>query len=244
MNEITQKHIDAITLAGWGFKIGPLDGKAPITPNGFKDFTNDISQVDKWWYYHPTANIGARVFKGHVVIDIDPRNGGDETWRKLNHDKQLPDTLTTRTGSGGLHLWYRMPHAGEVRGTAGPGIDIKTEKGYLVMPGSTHPETGGLYVCEKWAQPAELPAWLVKHVYRIETRPVKPSTPREGNGAGLINAVAGAQPGERNSTLYWAACRANTEGLDLEHELAEAAQSIGLSNAEITATLRSAKAVA
>lgn len=73
-----------------GFKIGPLNGKVPMTPNGFKDFTTDLEQVTAWWERHPGANIGATPPKGMVVLDIDPRNGGCETWQQLNAGHRVP----------------------------------------------------------------------------------------------------------------------------------------------------------
>ena len=66
-----------------------------------------LDQIERWWTRWPTANIGARVFKGHVVVDIDPRNGGTDTWAELTDGHHLPTTLTTRTGSGGLHYWFK-----------------------------------------------------------------------------------------------------------------------------------------
>lgn len=240
--DMSQQHVDAVTLAGWGFKVGPLNGKIPLTEHGHKDFSSNMDQVNSWWSKWPNANIGARVFAGHVVVDIDPRNGGDATWKELNHGRELPDTLTTRTGSGGLHLWYRLPHADMIKGSAGPGIDLKTEAGYLVMPGSYHPTTGGLYVCEKWATPAPLPRWLHRHVYKPKPQPVTILPSKSGKtGTGLVKTVAEAQPGQRNQVLFWAACRNFEENLNITPELEEAARSIGLDDAEIQRTLRSAE---
>lgn len=240
--DMSQQHVDAVTLAGWGFKVGPLNGKIPLTEHGHKDFTNSIGQVDLWWARWPQANIGARVFAGHAVIDIDPRNGGDVTWRKLTAGRELPTTLITRTGSGGRHLWFKLPYQREVRGTAGEGIDIKTDRGYLVMPGSYHPGTGGLYVCEQWASPAVLPAWLEKYVYKPVLKPVE-YTPKSGkkSGNGLVKKVASAPQGERRNVFFWAACRNYEEDLNIEEDLREAARAIALPESEIEKTLLGAQ---
>lgn len=238
--DISPQHQSAVKLAGWGFKVGPLNGKIPLTEHGHKDFTTNMDQVAAWWTRWPNANIGARVFKGHVVVDIDPRNDGETTWGELNRGQKLPETLTTRTGSGGLHLWFKLPSNKEVRGAAGPGVDLKTHRGYLVMPGSYHPETGGLYVCETWAEPAVLPAWLHSPVFRPTAPRPQPRSSGPG-GHGLVGAVEQATEGNRNNTLFWAACRMLDEGLDLLEEIVGAARNIGLTDGEIARTLDSAE---
>lgn len=240
--DMTQQHVDALTLAGWDFKVFPLNGKVPMFNKWQHKATREITQVDAWWYRWPQANIGAKVFDWHVVVDIDPRNGGDETWKALLDGRELPTTLTTRTGSGGLHIWFKLPYARAVKGTAGPGIDLKTSTGYMVMPGSYHPGTGGLYVCEQWASPAVLPAWLEKYVYKPVLKPVE-YTPKSGkkSGNGLVKKVASAPQGERRNVLFWAACRNYEEDLNIEEDLREAARAIALPESEIEKTLLGAQ---
>jgi hypothetical protein len=77
-----------------------------------------------------------------------------------------------------------------------------------------------------------------------------PPTTHAGNCnvEGLIRTVAEARDGERNATLYWAACRAREdEHVDLAATvpvLRDAALAAGLSETEIAATLRSAQRAA
>jgi Bifunctional DNA primase/polymerase, N-terminal len=77
---------------------------------------------------------------GLVVADIDPRHGG-----------QLDPTLMTPTATvasggadGGWHLHYAHPGgyvpSRELPGH--PGVDIKGDGGYTVVPPSLHPDTG------------------------------------------------------------------------------------------------------
>lgn len=225
--DMSQQHVDALTWASWDFNVGPLNGKIPLTPHGHKDFTRNIAQIDQWWSRWPDANIGARVFKGHVVIDIDPRNGGDDTWEQISRGRELPTTLITRTGSGGRHIWFKLPTDRPVKGKAGEGIDIKHHGGYLVMPGSVHPKTGGLYVCEQWAVPAKLPKFLEPHVYRPVPKPAAPKKYKTGDGSNFVNFVLRMAEGERHEKLIWAARKASENGLDIRQELLDAATSIG-----------------
>ncbi|PKF69376.1 DNA primase [Corynebacterium mastitidis] len=227
-------------------RVGPLKGKIPLTPHGHKDFTCNQDQIEAWWQRWPNANIGARVPTGHVVIDIDPRNGGDTTWANLIRGHRLPATLSVLTGSGGWHHWYRLPHSGPVRKELGPGIDLKTHSGYLVMPRSLHPTTGRPYlVCPFRPTPALLPNFLIPHVYKptaplhSPTRALPPiSAGRKAEG--LLQAVAQAKEGSRNQVLFWAACRAAEAGLRLDERLLQAALHAGLSEAEATRTIYSA----
>ena len=85
-------------------------GKHPRTQNGFKDATTDPIQIRKWWSRWPDSNIGIPTGEasGFLVLDVDPRNGGDQSLSDLlDQHGQLPSTLTQRTGSGGTHYIFR-----------------------------------------------------------------------------------------------------------------------------------------
>ncbi len=237
--------------ASWGLEVLPLKGKLPLTRHGHLDATTNQAQIENWWRRFPTANIGARPSPGVVVLDIDPRNGGDATWHDLNAGRELPATLVTRTGSGGLHIWYTLPHAGDVKATAGEGIDIKTHQGLLVMPGSTHPDTGRRYEVESWHNPDALPTLpehLHRYVFKPPARPMRviPTALNRAatGGASLIQGVADAAPGTRNNTLNRAAFIAYKNGLNIDDELADAAAAAGLPEPEIMRTLASARRAA
>ena len=53
-----------------------------------------------------------------LVVDIDPRNGGDKQWEKLYRkpSRYLPHTWEVITGSGGRHIIFANP-----TGIGGPG---------------------------------------------------------------------------------------------------------------------------
>ena len=209
----------------------------------FAHYTNNLGKIAAWWTQSPNANIGARPFKNFIVIDIDPRNGGNDTWEQLNDGHELPRTLSTRTGSGGLHYWFKLPRIGDIRKTAGDGIDLQTERKQVVMPGSVHPETGQLYLIHQWVPPADvpvLPAWLNRAVYAPPAPGRNPVVySRSKRGDGLINAVIQAGEGERNNLLNWAAFEAGKQHLDIAEQQLEAAVSTGLTELSAQATIRS-----
>ena len=126
-------------------------GKVPLTPNGLKDATCDLKQIDKWWTEYPTANIGIAIPEGYFVLDVDINHQGYESLVKLEElIGELPETIQITTGSGGSHFWYKTKT--QVKNTtqlAGlQGLDIRGIGGYVIAPPSIH-RSGGMYVKSK-----------------------------------------------------------------------------------------------
>ena len=65
----------ALTYAARGYPVFPCKagGKAPITPNGYKDATTDPDEIKDWWRRYPSANIGIPT-AGLLAVDIDAGN--------------------------------------------------------------------------------------------------------------------------------------------------------------------------
>ena len=112
-----------------------------------------------------------------------------------------------------------------------------------MLPPSVHP-SGRRY---EWVDDdvpiADAPRWLVELL-----APARPATTvvfdRSNSDPSrraqrLLETVLAALPGQRNSVLYWACCRAIEGGIDL-NPLIEAAEHIGLSQAEAWRTAQSA----
>ncbi len=118
-------------------------GKHPRTSHGYKDASNNPDQVDQWWREHPDSNIGLPTgrINGVVVIDIDPRNGGLESLAELEREcGPLQVTAVQETGGGGLHLFFRYPENTEIPtiNNFRPGIDVKSDGGYVILAPSRH----------------------------------------------------------------------------------------------------------
>jgi Bifunctional DNA primase/polymerase, N-terminal len=77
---------------------------------------------------------------GIVVLDVDVDDGGLESLAKLERaGAPVPKIARTRTGGGGIHVFFRYPGSTEIRNSAGllgPGLDIRGEGGYVVVPPS------------------------------------------------------------------------------------------------------------
>jgi len=75
-----------------------------------------------------------------IAIDIDPRHGGKESLQELiKKNGMFPKTLTSNTGGGGYHPFFKEPSIKIANRTnILPGIDIRGEGGYVVAPPSFH----------------------------------------------------------------------------------------------------------
>ncbi len=154
------------------FRLGPRS-KVPLAgSHGVHDATADVETVRRWWRESPAANIGlaAGAVAGWWALDVDPRNGGELTLSDLEAEHgRVPDTVMQATGGGGLHYLFRWPADGRLPcRSAGAGLDVKGQGGYIVAAPSVHP-SGGEYVWLELCRPgavqiAAAPEWLLELV--------------------------------------------------------------------------------
>lgn len=218
--------VQALALAASGWAVFPchesgLRAKAPYTEHGHLEASTDPGQISAWWNRWPLAMIGAPVPPALIVLDLDPRNGG-----QLDALPPLPVTLTVWSGrcDGGRHFYFRRP-AGAFTSTRLPrGWDLKAS-GYCILPPSLHPATGQPY---RWEEhdPAPMPA-EVRDLLRPAPAARQPSRhAARGDGRHLADFVARQERGNINDAVYWAAKKAALEGIltdDLAAELVAAA---------------------
>jgi hypothetical protein len=160
---------------------------------------------------------------GVVVVDVDPRAGGDRALAELERRHgDLPWSAVVETPSGGVHVYLAHPGGRVVNSASriGLGVDVRGDGGLALLPPSRRPD--GIY---RWTVggPGQVPgmpaAWAA--LLRPPPRPAIAAT-RTGPGAahgpdghgqaaarlaGVLRAVHRAPVGQRNSTLHWAACR-------------------------------------
>ncbi|MGF6239269.1 hypothetical protein P3T42_001001 [Paraburkholderia sp. GAS38] len=83
-----------------------------------------------------------------AVIDIDPRNGGNESFAQLQREHgPIAAEMEALTGGGGKHLYFRAPADAHLPGKLAKGIDLQRGDRYVVLPPSRH-ASGRLYA---WA---------------------------------------------------------------------------------------------
>lgn len=152
------------------------------------------------------AAAGAR--SGEDVLAVVADEAGEE----------LPgDTLTVRTPSGGLHLYYRVPGDVTLRNTSGDRgtglgwkVDTRAWGGYVVGPGTV--TDAGRYAFLWDGAVAELPGWLVERLTPapLPAAPVLPIRPARNRRSRYLDAAIKAEAGkvhdapssQRNAALY------------------------------------------
>jgi putative DNA primase/helicase len=195
--------------------------KTPLTDHGHLDATTDPGVLTDWWGRWPDANVGIACRpSGLVVVDVDPRNGGDDSLADLERQYgSLPATWRALTG-GGVHAIFQAPgDVPLVDGALAPGIDLKAN-GYIVAPPSLHPN-GRRYAWECGHEPgslplAALPGWLLERVCE------RASDRLRADGTPLM-----LRAGERNVGLFRLACLLRRRGVNARalHDCLEAINS-------------------
>ncbi|MFI9466325.1 bifunctional DNA primase/polymerase [Streptomyces sp. NPDC052492] len=222
--------------------------------HGVYDASTDPARIRALFAAAPRATgygIACGLPPHHLVgVDLDTKNGTDPAaaLRALasRHRFTVPPTVVVLTPSGGRHLWLSGPPDVVVPNSAGrlaPGIDIRGAGGYLVGPGS-RTEHGTYTAASGTAHlaPAVCPPALLR-LLLPPPRAHHPTPPSAGgHGQGLVQFVLGAHEGQRNTRLFWAACRAYEDGIGqaLLDPLVDAARATGLSEREARATIASA----
>jgi len=242
----------------------PCHGECGRFGHGVYDASTDPRRIRALFAAAPWATgygIACGLPPHHLIgVDLDTKSGTDSTTAlrelALRHLFTIPPTVVIVTPSGGRHLWLTGPPDVVVPNSASrlaPGIDIRGAGGYLVGPGSRTDH--GVYESAPGAahlSPAPCPTPLL----RLLLPPPRPhhagssgtgSHPADAHarahqGDGLIQFVLTAHTGQRNTRLFWAACRAYENGLGptLTAALIDAAVHTGLTLREARSTVASA----
>jgi hypothetical protein len=213
--------------------------------SGFKDATADQDKLHELWEQHPGPLIGVPTGERFVVVDLDFKHPEAGIWYTVDYSREnLPVTRTHITRSGGRHLLFR-PHPQVKNSTSkiARGVDTRGTGGYVIWWPAT-----GLEVLHANAL-APVPDFILRALASKPPAPVGAPTVRyhaEGWLRGLVRTVGGATEGQRNQTLFWAACRAGEavrEGKAasgfVTEVLIEAAANAGLTRSESLRTIDS-----
>jgi hypothetical protein len=166
----------AETYARRRWPIIPLYGKVPAVRRW--QLFEATSVAVRFWFGNCRCNIGLRTGEsGYVVVDTDTDEA--DAWVSFH----LPETpMQAVSGRGYRHRYYRVPDGREIRNSQGyagiRGVDVRGTGGYIVLPGSVHPETGRRY---EWATEISLPTGL----------PAFPPSDLPERKAAVRSAVAG-----------------------------------------------------
>lgn len=131
-------------------------------------------QIETVAQYQCDTGFGVCV-DNHLVIDVDPRNGGMDSYEQMKKDMGIDfedvSGFVVATGGGGLHIYFNVnpPVALTYHLEQYPGIDFKSS-GFVVGCGSIH-ATGAEYESKK-GFPHDLneaPAELIELLRKKET---------------------------------------------------------------------------
>jgi putative DNA primase/helicase len=157
-------------------------GKHPIptlVPTGLKEATTDEATIRRWWGVWPDANIGGALGRNvGLVLDVDPRNGGEESLAaiKAEHGTFARGPIAD-TGGGGIHKWFGHP-GGTVPPSHGfrPGLDLQGDGSYVLLPPSNH-ISGRRYrwIVDLRAPLPFVPPWLLALADSKAPRPGAPT---------------------------------------------------------------------
>jgi hypothetical protein len=190
----------ALAYARRGLPVFPVRGKLPLTEHGHKEATTDAAKIRGWWSHSPHANVAVPTGAPSrlMVVDVDPRHGGDESLAALQATHgSLPETLEARTGGGGRHLFFALSDGQSVRnssGKLGPGLDVRGDGGYVVVPPSIHPDTKQSYQWANRVKPASVPSWLMQALSAPtpESDSTHDASISEGQRNDALTRIAGA----------------------------------------------------
>ena len=185
-------------------------GKHPIIGNGVRGASSDLGLVQDRWGLNPKANIGVHT-NSLAVLDVDGEEGVASLDAICSRRHGARDLLLrspmSQTGSGGMHFFFRNNPDGSIRNKVKflPGLDIRSEGGYVVVPPSNH-VSGKRY---QWVRrPAEVapkffPSWLKEEISNSEGRNRLPLMKANGEARASIDLskIGEITEGGRNQGL-------------------------------------------
>lgn len=217
----------ALDYSRSGIPIFPArTNKTPYTARGFKEATTDEKTICAWWQKHPDAGIGVPTGEtsGWLVIDSDPRHGGDVSLCALfEQHGELPETLEAETGGGGHHIIFQYPKGSNIRNSAGKlgeGLDVRAEGGYAIVAPSLH-GSGRRYRWRNENAPAPAPDWLLELLAVGQEISTMPSAKTRSQVESSMENVDLIGEGSRNDTLFKIGCSMRGKGADFAEIEAE-----------------------
>ena len=179
-------------------------GKHPASKRGYKDATTDRAKLEEWFGCNSKFNVGIATGKvsAIVVLDVDPKNGGNASLAALEAQYgKLPDTWTVKTGGGGRHFYFAYPSfdVPSSHSSIGAGLDFQSDGSLVVASPSLH-ASGARYEFVKNFEPesfpiAPTPRWL-------EELALNAKSVRVNSDADWQNFVSeGVHEGNRNDAI-------------------------------------------
>lgn len=160
------QRISALEYHNSGYHVIPVrhDKKPYIKWQRYQHEKPLIDEIDEWFTKWPDANIGIVTGRASnlTVIDIDTNEAGHALKKYMPLIK--PFTKTPH----GWHFWFlfhdNLPNASNIL----PGMDIRTEGGYVIAPPGRN-ENGGIYKRREGNVYTEIPDALYNKLKSINS---------------------------------------------------------------------------
>lgn len=223
----------AHTLVDMGVSVFPtrLNAKGGPTRRAWQLTKPDHALVDEW---HSGMALAARTGMVFDVLDVDPRNGGELSWKRLASElgDDGPEVYwKVATPSGGHHFWIASLGVGShhpIRPDL-PGVDLQGAGTCVFLPGTER--KGGIYT----AGTPRLASLNGTGPSAALIRALSSSTDSGASGPGrrtageLRRKALGAGPGEQRGALLSLVREWEYMGCDRD-EIVEQCVALGLKN--------------
>ena len=175
MSKVADQKFEVLKYyCGRGWPIFPLPpggkGDKQILTSWKESASTNVDEVEVWHKLYPDGNWAMRTGSvasggsGVLVVDIDAKSGGFESWDILREENPEPiETVEVTTGGGGTHLWFEQDgrSLSGKQSIIGKGIDHRADNNYVVVPPS---KTKAGYVFDNSPRDTEIqpmPKWLL-----------------------------------------------------------------------------------
>jgi len=161
----------ATPLIQMGIPITPVrpGTKRAFLPDFPTTASTDPNKIEEWAALYPDCNAAcvAHAEKGGIFFfEVDSQDVLPRIEKETG--QKMPDTFKVRSRPGRGHFYFRHTAAsmqmGNISQTYVVGQDwsVRTNREYVVAPGSIHPDTLKPYTALNWGTPiAEAPDWLI-----------------------------------------------------------------------------------
>lgn len=200
-----------LRMASFGMRLHPCKprSKEAILKGWPDKATTDPAQLQTWNEEYPNCNWGGSAGEqsGLLVIDTD----SEEALALFKGFGPVPSTLTVKTARG-WHFYFQYPKGMKIKNsssTLGLKIDVKAERGNIIVPPSVHP-SGAIYKIVDDCPPAPVPEWLLKRLLQIQS-PSHSSS--DSSAKAKEDGAKRIQKGKRNDTLIKMAGAMHRKGM-------------------------------
>ncbi len=262
-NHQVEKDIDLLTeFQRMGIPVFACTLRMAKSPEG-KD--EEVGHPKRWqettpdqydlWSASRSGAFGVVTGHGLDVLDVDPRNGGDvDAVLQALQEHQVPVIGIVDTPGGGIHVYLPSIQTA-LPGRMPEGIDFLAKGQMAFAPPSVRPKYPGKRY--KWrtrpnllgirSSPEQVMAFLISLSgpglsSAADQGPLPKGIGKIATVEDAVEYVLASTPGERNTVVFTVAARlAGLNALDHQNalRLIDAAVAVGLSQAEVVASLES-----